>query len=361
PCSEVVGAVARGAGRAVGPGAAGSPAEARTRGRTDRGDPRTPGRARGVPGRLPRARSEGRAVAAPARRPRVELRRPPDLPRGDHRPLGVQGRPAVEGWHRAVPGPRGRQAEGPGGEAVGDGRAAGDGGPPDPAAPGGRPGALGQEQVALAGRRAARPAPAARTGVARRVRPALQLPPVAGGGPRVAPRGHPAAEPRRRHSGEVRAGAPAAVHAGAGLTRKADSQQRHRDTEQAKSRERKSLFSLCSACSVSLCLCGSFMTYEEALAFWYGRINYEVRSARPGDLKLERMRALLRLLGDPHERLRLVHVTGTKGKGSTSAMLAAILRAAGYRVGLFTSPHLTHVEERMQVNGVPISREELTA
>src|SRR5262249_61794703 len=103
------------------------------------------------------------------------------------------------------------------------------------------------------------------------------------------------------------------------------------------------------------------MTYDEALQFWYGRINYEVRAAKPGDLKLERMRALLRRLGDPHERLRLVHVTGTKGKGSTSAMLAAILRAAGYRVGLFTSPHLTHVEERMQVNGVPISREELTA
>src|SRR4051812_45555222 len=103
------------------------------------------------------------------------------------------------------------------------------------------------------------------------------------------------------------------------------------------------------------------MTYDEALAFWYGRINYEVRSAKPGDLKLERMRALLKLLGDPHDRLRLVHVTGTKGKGSTCAMLAAVLRAAGYRVGLFTSPHLEHVEERVQVNGVPISHAELAA
>ena len=103
------------------------------------------------------------------------------------------------------------------------------------------------------------------------------------------------------------------------------------------------------------------MTYDEALAFWYGRINYEVRSAKPGDLKLERMRALLKLLGDPHERVRLVHVTGTKGKGSTCAMLAAILRAAGYRVGLFTSPHLEHVEERIQVDDVPISHAELAA
>lgn len=103
------------------------------------------------------------------------------------------------------------------------------------------------------------------------------------------------------------------------------------------------------------------MTYEAALAFWYERINYEVRAAGPGDLKLERMRALLRRLGNPHERVRCAHVTGTKGKGSTCAMLASVLRAAGYRVGLFTSPHLEHVEERIQVNGVPISHAELAA
>ncbi len=103
------------------------------------------------------------------------------------------------------------------------------------------------------------------------------------------------------------------------------------------------------------------MTYDEAITFWYGRINYEVRSAQPGDMKLERMRALLTLLGDPHDRVRLVHVTGTKGKGSTCAMLASVLRNAGYRVGLFTSPHLEHVEERIQVDGVSISHTELAA
>ena len=103
------------------------------------------------------------------------------------------------------------------------------------------------------------------------------------------------------------------------------------------------------------------MTYDDAIAFWYGRINYEVRAAAPGDFKLERMQALLHLLGDPHLRLPLVHITGTKGKGSTAAMIASILRCAGLRVGLFTSPHLTHVEERIQIDGVPIARAELAA
>lgn len=103
------------------------------------------------------------------------------------------------------------------------------------------------------------------------------------------------------------------------------------------------------------------MTPDEAIAWWYGRIDFERKPAKPGDLKLDRMRALLRALGDPHRRLRIVHVAGTKGKGSTSAMLESVLRAAGYRVGLFTSPHLSDVSERIQVDGVPISRPELAA
>src|SRR5580704_17422470 len=103
------------------------------------------------------------------------------------------------------------------------------------------------------------------------------------------------------------------------------------------------------------------MSYEEAIRFWFGRVNYEVRSPRPSDLKLDRIRALLDLLHNPQEALRIVHVAGSKGKGSTSAMLASILRQAGYRTALFTSPHLTRVEERIQVDGAPISPEELTA
>lgn len=102
------------------------------------------------------------------------------------------------------------------------------------------------------------------------------------------------------------------------------------------------------------------MTYEQALAFWFAHVNYEQRAPTAADLVLDRMRSLLHRLGDPHRRLRLLHIAGSKGKGSTSALLAAILRRAGYRTGLFTSPHLVHIEERFQVNGVPIGRDELT-
>src|SRR6516162_8586182 len=103
------------------------------------------------------------------------------------------------------------------------------------------------------------------------------------------------------------------------------------------------------------------LDYEQARAFWYGCINYEHRSANPDDLKLDRIRELLRALGDPQERFRIVHVAGSKGKGSTSAMLGSILQLAGYRTGLFTSPHLVAVEERIQVDRQPIAKDELAA
>ncbi|MGE3806148.1 MAG: folylpolyglutamate synthase/dihydrofolate synthase family protein [Gemmataceae bacterium] len=103
------------------------------------------------------------------------------------------------------------------------------------------------------------------------------------------------------------------------------------------------------------------MTHDEALAYWFGRINYEQRVPRPGELRLDRMHALLQQLGQPQQRLRIVHIAGSKGKGSTAAMLAAFLRRAGYRTGLFTSPHLMRPEERVQVDGAAISSAELTA
>jgi dihydrofolate synthase/folylpolyglutamate synthase len=105
----------------------------------------------------------------------------------------------------------------------------------------------------------------------------------------------------------------------------------------------------------------SDLAYQAARDFWYGLINFEHLAPTPADLKLDQTRALMARLGDPQRRLRVLHVAGSKGKGSTSAMLAAVLRRAGYRTGLFTSPHLCGVEERFRVDGVPISRGELTA
>jgi dihydrofolate synthase/folylpolyglutamate synthase len=98
---------------------------------------------------------------------------------------------------------------------------------------------------------------------------------------------------------------------------------------------------------------------DDPRAFWYGLINYEQRQPAADDLKLDHMRSLLARLGDPHRGLRIVHVAGSKGKGSTAAMLAEVLRAGGYRTGLFTSPHLCRVEERFQIDGRPIAPGEL--
>jgi len=103
------------------------------------------------------------------------------------------------------------------------------------------------------------------------------------------------------------------------------------------------------------------MTYDEALAYWFAHVNYEQRVPSADDLKLDRMRALMLRLGEPQRRLRIVHVAGSKGKGSTAAMLSAIFRRAGYRTGLFTSPHLCQYEERFQIDGQPITRDELAA
>lgn len=75
------------------------------------------------------------------------------------------------------------------------------------------------------------------------------------------------------------------------------------------------------------------------------------------NFNLERMRLLLKKLGNPQEQFKSVHVAGTKGKGSTCAMIASMLQACGYKVGLYTSPHLIDIRERIQVNGEMISRE----
>lgn len=101
--------------------------------------------------------------------------------------------------------------------------------------------------------------------------------------------------------------------------------------------------------------------HDAALAFLFGRIDYERADRFPYrlcGLKLDRMRELAARLGDPHQRFPIVHVAGTKGKGSTSAMIAAVLSAAGYRTGLYISPHVTCVEERLQIDGRLCGRDE---
>lgn len=98
----------------------------------------------------------------------------------------------------------------------------------------------------------------------------------------------------------------------------------------------------------------TFDTYEQAIEFVFGRINYErinSDSYTSDDFKLDRMKTLLGLLGDLQDRLPAVHIAGTKGKGSTAIMVSEILKAAGYRVGLFTSPHIEVYEERIRVDG----------
>lgn len=101
-----------------------------------------------------------------------------------------------------------------------------------------------------------------------------------------------------------------------------------------------------------------------ALGWLTGRINYERTAVIPyGEqtLKLDRARELLRRLGDPHRGLRIVHIAGTKGKGSTGAMIAAALEAAGVTTGVYSSPHLDRIEERFAVGGAPCSAAELVA
>lgn len=95
------------------------------------------------------------------------------------------------------------------------------------------------------------------------------------------------------------------------------------------------------------------MTYDEALRYIHSTIR---KGAAPG---LGRIRELMERLGNPQRQLSYVHITGTNGKGSTAAMTASVLRRAGYRVGLYTSPFLWRFNERMNVDGRDIADEEL--
>ena len=102
------------------------------------------------------------------------------------------------------------------------------------------------------------------------------------------------------------------------------------------------------------------MNYQQSLDYIYSFADLGLK-AKGRSYDLSRMRALLARLGDPQRAVPAVHVAGTKGKGSTSALIAYVMQAAGYRVGLYTSPHLNETYERMRVNGKHISPEDFAS
>ena len=102
------------------------------------------------------------------------------------------------------------------------------------------------------------------------------------------------------------------------------------------------------------------MNYQEAVDYLYTRLPMFTRDGAAAFKKdLTNSLRLAEALGNPHQQFKSVHVAGTNGKGSTSHMLAAILQAAGYKTGLYTSPHLVDFRERIRINGVPIPEAEV--
>jgi len=95
------------------------------------------------------------------------------------------------------------------------------------------------------------------------------------------------------------------------------------------------------------------MTYDQALKYIHGVSNF---FCKPG---LERIKELCGGLENPQDKLRFIHVGGTNGKGSVCSMLSSVLRKAGYKVGLYTSPYILEFNERMRINGVNISNDDL--
>ncbi|MFA5239343.1 MAG: folylpolyglutamate synthase/dihydrofolate synthase family protein, partial [Phycisphaerae bacterium] len=106
----------------------------------------------------------------------------------------------------------------------------------------------------------------------------------------------------------------------------------------------------------------AFRSYKEAISYLYARTNYEKETILRYNVttfNLDRMEKLLSLVGKPHKKIATVHIAGTKGKGSTATMLAKMLEANGYNVGLYTSPHIVHLHERIVVNSKMISDREM--
>src|SRR5512145_2257235 len=102
------------------------------------------------------------------------------------------------------------------------------------------------------------------------------------------------------------------------------------------------------------------IAYNKALDYLYSFVDYSLKHSSElakADFNLDRMFALMDELGNPQNKYPIIHVAGTKGKGSVCALCASALQAAGYKVGLYTSPHLLDYCERIQINGEPISHE----
>ena len=102
--------------------------------------------------------------------------------------------------------------------------------------------------------------------------------------------------------------------------------------------------------------------YNKAIDYLYSFVDYSLRHSSElakADFNLDRMFALMEELGDPQTKYPIIHVAGTKGKGSVCALTASALQAAGYKVGLYTSPHLLDYTERIRINGDPISHKNL--
>src|SRR5512138_293684 len=102
--------------------------------------------------------------------------------------------------------------------------------------------------------------------------------------------------------------------------------------------------------------------YNQALDYLYSFVDYSLKHSSElarAEFNLDRMFELLEELGEPQGRYPILHVAGTKGKGSVSALCASALKAAGYKTGLFSSPHLWDYTERIQIDGRPISHAEL--
>lgn len=104
------------------------------------------------------------------------------------------------------------------------------------------------------------------------------------------------------------------------------------------------------------------MNYSEAIHYLYlSRPPFHIVGAAAYKPGLETTLRLMAHVGNPHEQLRAVHVAGTNGKGSTCHLIAAVLQAAGLKVGLFTSPHLVSLTERIRINGVPMPENKVAA